>query len=259
MRQWPVRASRAELAVSSRLVHKRGERGGGVRRLRHPALGLLVLLLACAAAPPAAPAVAAPRVSVVAQATGSRIAVFRVPRATRPFRVFRNPAAGGAPLVFLVRRRVPGWAQVRLPSRPNGSLGWVRSRTLALSLDPYRITVALRGHRITVWRRGRVILRAPAATGRSTLPTPTGVYYITELLEQPHPHGVYGPYAFGLSAHSNVLYNFGGGSGQIGLHGTNEPALLGTSVSHGCIRVSNALISRLARILPLGTPVVIRE
>ena len=91
------------------------------------------------------------------------------------------------------------------------------------------------------------------------MPTPIGIYYIKELLKQPDPSGPYGPYAFALSAYSNVLYSFGGGAGEIGIHGTNEPAALGSDVSHGCIRISNAAIARLARMLPLGTPVEIRR
>ena len=91
------------------------------------------------------------------------------------------------------------------------------------------------------------------------MPTPTGTFYITELLKQSNAQGAYGPYAFGLSAFSNVLQSFGGGPGQIGLHGTNEPGVLGTSASHGCIRVSNTIIVRLAGLLPLGTPVVIAK
>ena len=197
--------------------------------------------------------------SIVAQATGSRVGVFRAPGANRPFRILRSPTAVGSPLVFLVRRRVEGWVQVWLPTRPNGSAGWVHDRAVALALDPYRITVSLGRHRITLWKAGRAIIRQPAGVGRSVLPTPAGTYYIVELLKQPDPNGVYGPYAFGLSAYSNVLFSFGGGPGQIGLHGTNEPGLLGTSVSHGCIRVANALITRLARILPLGTPVAIER
>jgi len=227
--------------------------------LHRPALGLLVvpLLLGAAARPSEAPAASAAGTSIVAQAAGSQVAVFRTPTAKRPFRVFRNPLADGSPVVFLVRQRVPGWEQVRLPVRPNGSVGWVRTRSVSLALDPYRVTVSLGSHRITVWKSGRAIVRGPTAVGRPALPTPTGVYYIVELLRQANPRGAYGPYAFGLSAYSRVLYSFGGGPGQIGLHGTNEPALLGTSVSHGCIRVANALIVRLARILPLGTPVEI--
>ncbi|TMK55197.1 MAG: L,D-transpeptidase, partial [Actinobacteria bacterium] len=42
-------------------------------------------------------------------------------------------------------------------------------------------------------------------------------------------------------------------------HGTNAPWLLGESVSHGCVRVRNDTIRRLARVLPLGTPVLIRR
>ena len=103
-----------------------------------------------------------------------------------------------------------------------------------------------------------MILRTRAGVGRSVLPTPKGTYFVAELLKQPNPFGPHGPYAFGLSAHSNVLQSFGGGPGQIGIHGTNEPAALGTDVSHGCVRISNAAISKLARLLPLGTPVVIK-
>lgn len=232
-------------------------RGGGAFRLRRPVPVLAALFLAAIVGPSAAPAATAAGTSIVAQATGSSVAVFRAPNAKRPFHVFPNPGASGSPLVFLVRRRVAGWDQVRLPMRPNGSLGWVRTRSVALALDPYRITVSLRAHRITVWKNDRTIVREPVAVGRSVLPTPTGIYYIAELLAQPNPSGAFGPYAFGLSAYSRVLYSFGGGPGQIGIHGTNEPALLGTNASHGCIRVANAVITRLARMLPLGTPVVI--
>ena len=38
--------------------------------------------------------------------------------------------------------------------------------------------------------------------------------------------------------------------------GTNDPGSIGTPVSHGCVRVNNDVITKLAA-LPLGTPVVI--
>ena len=69
---------------------------------------------------------------------------------------------------------------------------------------------------------------------------------------------VYGSFAFGLSAHSNVFRSFGfGGDGRIGLHGTNDSRTIGREVSHGCIRTTNPTILRLARVIPLGTPVEI--
>ena len=60
-----------------------------------------------------------------------------------------------------------------------------------------------------------------------------------------------------MSAFSEVLSTFGGGPGQIGLHGTDDEASIGQSVSHGCIRLSNADITELAQLLPLGTPLTI--
>ncbi len=70
--------------------------------------------------------------------------------------------------------------------------------------------------------------------------------------------GPYGPYAFGLSGHSPTLRSFAGGDAQLGLHGTDQPRLLGRSVSHGCIRIANDVVRRLAGLLPLGTPVVVQ-
>ena len=63
-------------------------------------------------------------------------------------------------------------------------------------------------------------------------------------------------FALGLSGHSDVLTEFGGGDGQIAIHGTNNPGDIGQDVSHGCVRIVNDAIERLST-LPLGTPVVI--
>jgi hypothetical protein len=226
-----------------------------IKNVRGIAIAVAAALVAAAAAHATMSAARSDSTSVVAQARRAQIAVFRSPHAVAPFRHFANPNADGAPLVFLVKERGDGWERVYLPARPNGVTGWVRDRDVDLSLNPYRLVVALRAHTLTLFKAGHAIDREQAGVGRSVLPTPHGLYFITELLKQPDAGGAYGPYAFGLSAHSNVLYSFGGGSGQIGIHGTNEPWALGSDVSHGCIRVANAAITRLARMLPLGTPV----
>ena len=231
--------------------------GGTLRGPRRAALVILVLAAACLHA--SAAAAGGPRTSVVAQARTRTVAVYRYPGARHPFLRFRRRTPSGEPRVFLVAQRLPGWERVYLPKRPNGTTGWVRDRQVSLALDPYRVVVSLRRHRVVAFRGGHVVLRARAGVGRSVLPTPRGTYFIVELLKQPDPHGVYGPYAFGLSAFSNVLYRFGAGPGQIGLHGTDYPAGLGTDVSHGCIRIANRAIRRLAHMLPLGTPVEIRR
>ena len=103
-----------------------------------------------------------------------------------------------------------------------------------------------------------VVRRVLVGVGRAVTPTPSGTYYVVSRIRPLDPGSVYGAFAFGLSAHSNVYARFGfGGDGRIGLHGTNDPSGVGHDVSHGCIRMTNAAILRLARLLPLGTPVAI--
>jgi lipoprotein-anchoring transpeptidase ErfK/SrfK len=224
-------------------------------------------LLARRVAPPAPPTTApaqpqAPALpagtSLVAEALIAKVAVFAQPDDSQPAkRTLANPTESGAPLVFLVEQAMPGWFQVDLPVRPNGSTGWVRAAEVNVVPIDYRIKVELRRYRITVWRGDKVILSEPVGLGTQSTPTPGGKYYLKELLKPPNPNGPYGPYAYGLSGFSNVLTSFAGGDGVVGIHGTNDPSALGRSVSHGCIRMSNAGISTLAKMLPLGTPVEI--
>jgi len=193
--------------------------------------------------------------SVVANVEGRQAVVYRVPGGRRPWRRYSNPTAQRTPLVFLVRERRCTWLRVMLPSRPNGSEGWVRAAGMELRSDPYSVLVDLTEHRLMVRKARRLVLDVAVGVGRAATPTPSGLYYVAELLRQPDPNGLYGPWAFALSAHSSVLSHFGGGDGQVGIHGTDDPSGIGHTVSHGCIRVRNRVIERLAAILPLGTPV----
>ena len=194
--------------------------------------------------------------SLVATALGRRIRVHRRPDggATRTVRA-RTVRGRRLPLVFLVKARRKGWVHVHLPTRPNLGTGWLRAADVRLATTPYRVQVQLRRHRLTLWKGARALLRTTIGKGKAVSPTPTGRYFVTDLLRPPDPGGFYGPYALGLSAHSPVYTSFAGGNGQVGIHGTNRPDALGRDVSAGCIRVDNRAITRLARLLPLGTPV----
>jgi lipoprotein-anchoring transpeptidase ErfK/SrfK len=200
----------------------------------------------------AAPVAAA---SQVAQATGAQVDVFAEPVEGEPTVTLDNPNENGAPLVFLVEQDQGAWLQVLLPIRPNGSTGWIRAADVTVASNPYSVDIALAEHRLVVRDGDTVVVDAAIGVGTASTPTPGGKYYLKELLQPPDPEGAYGPYAYGLSGFSNVLDDFNGGDGVIGIHGTNEPEAIGTDVSHGCIRVDNATITQMAGILPLGTPV----
>jgi lipoprotein-anchoring transpeptidase ErfK/SrfK len=174
----------------------------------------------------------------------------------------KQPNEDGAPVVFLLKNAYdannpPVAVEVYLPVRPNGSTGFVRTADVTITSHQYKVKVEVGAHHLTVTNAGSVVLDTPVGIGTTDTPTPGGVFYIKELLKVPDPNGPYGPYAYGLSGFSDVLTSFAGGSGVIGIHGTNDPSTIGKDVSHGCIRMSNENITTLAGILPVGTPVEI--
>ena len=197
--------------------------------------------------------------TIVAHATAPTVMARTSPSVdAEPVAEFANPTERGGPLVFqAVGTPRAGWIEVLLPVRPNGTVGWVELDDVELTRNPYRIEVDLASYEIVVERDGEVQLSAPVAIGQGDTPTPIGDFYLIELLQPPDPDGPYGTYAYGLSGYSDVLDNFNGGDGVIGIHGTNDPDLLGGPASHGCIRVHNDTIEAMAEFLPLGTPVTI--
>lgn len=195
--------------------------------------------------------------STIATARNATIDIYKNAGDPSPEIQLHSPNPDGAPRVFLVIDRKPGWLHVLLPVQPNGSTGWIANRQVRTVKTNYWIQVLTSGHRLKLYRGKKILVNTPAAIGSADTPTPGGAYYLTELLQPPNPKGDYGPYAYGLSGQSQTLTQFNGRDPVIGIHGTNQPKLLGTSVSHGCIRVSNPVITRLAKMLPLGTPVQI--
>jgi len=168
-----------------------------------------------------------------------------------------NPNDSGARIVFLVlARRGTGW-DVRVPARPNGAVGWVRNSDVVLQIDPYALRASLRRHTLVVYKHNRRVQVMSIGVGRPSAPTPTGSFFVTELLVAANPNGPYGAYAYGTSAFSDVYSEFEGGPGQIGVHGTNDPSSVGRNVSHGCIRLGDGDLSALAQIVPAGTPLTI--
>jgi lipoprotein-anchoring transpeptidase ErfK/SrfK len=170
---------------------------------------------------------------------------------------FDNPTSMEVPLVFRVVASQGDALRVMLPTRPNGATGWIKGSDVSLAEDQFRAQVQLGAHQLTVWNGNDVIEQTTVAVGTPSAPTPTGDFYLTELIDTHNPGGAYGPYAFGLSAYSDVYTEFAGGPGQIGMHGTNAPGALGTDASHGCIRVENDVITKLASELPVGSQIVV--
>jgi len=166
----------------------------------------------------------------------------------------------GPPEIYLALRMYTDtkgneWVQTQLPGRPNGRTGWVPREALGeFHLIHVQLVVNRRTLKATLYKNGKKILQAPVGVGKASTPTPGGRYWIREKLKGFGP--VYGPLAFGTADYSNKLTDWPGG-GVVGVHGTDQPELVPGRPSHGCIRMHNRDILRLARLMKPGTPLLI--
>jgi len=148
------------------------------------------------------------------------------------------------------------WVRVRLPILPNGSTGWVpRSALDSYNKTWTHLVIDRTLFTATLYRKGVPIFRTRVGVGKPYWPTPAGDFYVRERITG-FSDLIYGPIAFGTNGRSAVLTDWPGG-GFVGIHGTNQPEILPGRVSHGCVRMPNFAIRRLARLMSLGTPVTI--
>jgi lipoprotein-anchoring transpeptidase ErfK/SrfK len=199
------------------------------------------------------------------------VSTYRWAPVLRPVAALRAP--GGAPVATLStltperttnlvlvlgsawRDRVE-WVHTRLPVLPNNTTGWVRRSALGgYRFVTTHLVINLHRLRATLLRDGRAVFTAPVGIGQPQWPTPRGQFYIRDKLTN-YQSPFYGPVAFGTSARSSVLTEWPDG-GFVGIHGTDAPELIPGRVSHGCIRLRNQDILRLARLMPVGTPLTI--
>jgi lipoprotein-anchoring transpeptidase ErfK/SrfK len=195
-----------------------------------------------------------------ADAAAPEVQLYDAPGASEPMGSLPNPTVENVPLAFLVKEHgPPGWLQVQIPRRPNESTAWIHAEDVSLRPVDNRIVVERDARRLTVYKGNtdQVVFQTSVATGAPATPTPLGNFYIDVVVKLTHPSGAYGPFQLSVAGFSDVLQTFGGGPGQIAIHGTNHPELIGEFVSNGCVRLDNDDITALEPLVPVGTPVQI--
>lgn len=196
----------------------------------------------------------------------ARTAVFyRLPgKSIRPSRWL---APTDAPWLLVVARpRVADdrcWLRLRLPWRPNGAAGWVNANNVVVEKTPWRVQVSTGRRTLTLVRGGASVRTLSVVVGKPSTPTPLGLFAIVWAIPW-HPNDFLGSWVLELTGHSNVLQQFDGGDGTVGIHGRGGASLLdplGSARSHGCIRLANDAIDWLVATVGVdrlpGTPVQI--
>lgn len=128
--------------------------------------------------------------------------------------------------------------------------------------------------RLYLLESGNVVQSWPIALGKNEgqkrvsgdMKTPDGSFPIDEILDASYwthdfgdgkgeIEGAYGPYFISLD--TSALS--GGAWDGIGIHGTHDPASIGTRASEGCIRMHNNDLLTLKNQISVGTQVTIEE
>jgi lipoprotein-anchoring transpeptidase ErfK/SrfK len=148
------------------------------------------------------------------------------------------------------------WYKISIPMRPNGTMGWIPAHAVRLSPTAGEIRVHRVPRTIDLYWHGNHVWHGRVAIGAPGMPTPLGHYYVAARFV-PYQDPFLGVFAVETSGYS-ALTEWPGG-GWFGIHGTNEPQLLGQAVSHGCIRVANTTALQLRKFAPLGTPIIITD
>ena len=155
-----------------------------------------------------------------------------------------------------------GWVHVLLPSKPNGSTGWLRANQVERAYTPYLIAVHLKSMRLELLEADKpgkhpeVIGQWDIGIGAPATPTPTGRTFLLGSMVDPSQN--YSPVILPLGTHSDTLDTFGGGPGTVAIHTWPTDDVIGTATSHGCIRVPQDALRKLQEV-PLGTLVLVDE
>ncbi len=139
----------------------------------------------------------------------------------------------------------------------------MRASDVNLSQHAFHAELVLSERLFTVWNDNTQIAQTNVVVGKDSTPTPVGTFYIAEKIPASvagvSPNGAYGPWILATSAYSEAMDQFDNGLPVIVFHGTNQPDLIGSAASNGCIRMPDDVVAQLAETIPPGTPVTIRE
>jgi lipoprotein-anchoring transpeptidase ErfK/SrfK len=170
---------------------------------------------------------------------------------------FDNPTYFKNPLVMQVLEEHGDWLKVLIQARPNHTEGWVKASDVDISSTTYRMVLSLADRHLTVYDGDTVVAETDVVIGKETTPTPLGAFYLSEKIQQKNASGAYGPWILSTNGYSEALDLFDSGLPVVAFHGTNQPDLIGTQASNGCIRMPNDAVTQLADMLPAGTPIEI--
>ena len=119
-----------------------------------------------------------------------------------------------------------------------------------------RIAINSASRLMVYYENNKKIAEYPLGLGKTYTPTPVGYFKILEKVTNPTWIDPSDPEYEVPSGPSNPLgYRWMQILGNYGIHGTNRPESIGGYVSNGCIRMREADVEELYKMVDVGTPV----
>ncbi|MEH2406332.1 MAG: L,D-transpeptidase [Nostoc sp.] len=145
------------------------------------------------------------------------------------------------------------WSQASAQQIPSNRLADAKTQVM----------VDLSDRRTYVYAGDEVIASYPIAVGKKGWETPTGSFQVIHMRHYPiWRHPITGK-VFQAGTDSPLGDRWIGfwsdGRNEIGFHGTPDIGLVGTAVSHGCLRMRNSDVRLLYEQVSLGTTVLVRD
>ncbi|WP_375471191.1 L,D-transpeptidase [uncultured Nostoc sp.] len=145
------------------------------------------------------------------------------------------------------------WSQASAQQVPSNKLANTKTQ----------VVVDLSDRRTYVYAGDEVIASYPIAVGKKGWETPTGSFQVIHMRHYPiWRHPITGK-VFQAGTDSPLGDRWIGfwsdGRNEIGFHGTPDIDLVGTAVSHGCLRMRNSDVRLLYEQVTIGTTVVVRD
>lgn len=123
---------------------------------------------------------------------------------------------------------------------------WHYESNKAYSQHNYTILIQIEENTLYLFENGKCVKKYPIASGKPGWPSPIGYWEITSKSDWGKEFG-------GRWMGLNVTW------GKYGIHGTTKESSIGRAASHGCIRMHNKDVKELYNIVPIGTPVIIKN
>jgi L,D-transpeptidase ErfK/SrfK len=166
----------------------------------------------------------------------------------------------GIAIALFQLRHLPPLPKLEMPKLQ----AWVAPKPSPSPVIETKLVVDLSDRKVRLFEKQKLKATYAIAIGQEGWETPVGSFKVSQMVENPawqHPitgekirsgdqDNPLGKRWIGFTSQGKLL---------IGFHGTKDYSLLGQAVSHGCLRMRNADVIALYKVVKIGTPVEVKK